>query len=176
MNGEKEKDAYDIVADYIIENQEKFYRLAFSYVRTKQDALDIVQNAICKALESYGSLRNIHALRTWFYRILVNESLLFIKKRNLEVPFEEAEEILEAKQSDGKPEEEQEIDLNLLYQQIQSLPMELQSIIKLYYYEDLTFQEMAEVLDMNVNTVKAKLYRGLRKLKVKMKEDELWAN
>ena len=69
------RDLYDSVTAYIIENQEKFYRLAFSYVKNKDDALDIVQNAVCKALDHYESLRNEAAVKTWFYRILVNESI-----------------------------------------------------------------------------------------------------
>ena len=75
------EDRYEQVVSYIIENQEKFYRLAFSYVQNQEDALDVVQNAVCRALEHYDSLRNESALRTWFYRILVNESLLILKDK-----------------------------------------------------------------------------------------------
>lgn len=49
-----EHDHYDIVVNYIIANQKKFYRLAYTYVRNENDALDIVQNAICSALELTG--------------------------------------------------------------------------------------------------------------------------
>ena len=43
------QELYDRIVAYIVENQEKFYRLAYSYVRNQEDALDIVQNAVCKA-------------------------------------------------------------------------------------------------------------------------------
>ncbi len=75
------QEMFDKAVDYIVENQNKFYRLAYSYVQNKEDALDVVQNAVFKALENCGSLRNEDAVRTWFYRIVVNESLLFLKKR-----------------------------------------------------------------------------------------------
>ena len=75
------QDLYDYIVAYIVENQNKIYRLAYSYVRNREDALDVVQNAVCKALENYGGIRNEGAVSTWFYRILVNESLLFIKER-----------------------------------------------------------------------------------------------
>ncbi len=45
---------YDRVVRCVIENQNKFYRLAFSYVQNQEDALDAVQSAVCKALEHYG--------------------------------------------------------------------------------------------------------------------------
>ena len=45
------QDLYDRIVDYIVENQDKFYRLAYSYVHNKEDALDIVQSAVLKALD-----------------------------------------------------------------------------------------------------------------------------
>ncbi len=74
-----DQNLYDKIVAYILDNQNRFYRLAYTYVHNQEDALDIVQNAVCQALEHYGDLRNSHAIHTWFYRILVNESLRFIK-------------------------------------------------------------------------------------------------
>ena len=45
------QDLYDHIVGYIVENQNTFYRLAYSYVRDREDALDVVQSAVCKALE-----------------------------------------------------------------------------------------------------------------------------
>ena len=80
------QDQYSKIVSYITENQKMFYRLAYSYAQNREDALDVVQNAVCKALEHYQELRNEEAIRTWFYRILVNESLQLIKERNRLVP------------------------------------------------------------------------------------------
>ena len=43
-------DLYQKIVNYIIENQNKFYRLAYSYTRNQEDALDVVQSSACKAL------------------------------------------------------------------------------------------------------------------------------
>ena len=72
---------YERLIQYIIENQDRFYRVAYSYTRHQEDALDVVQSAVCKALEAHRSIRNEDAIRTWFYRILINECLTVIKKR-----------------------------------------------------------------------------------------------
>ena len=45
------RDLYEKIVSYVVENQNKFYRLAYSYVRDREDALDAVQSAVCKALE-----------------------------------------------------------------------------------------------------------------------------
>ena len=58
---------YDKITAYIIENQNRFYRLAYSYVKNQEDALDVVQNAICIALDKYEDLKNEDAVKTWFY-------------------------------------------------------------------------------------------------------------
>lgn len=150
---------YDKIVRHIIDDQEKFYRLAFSYVRNQEDALDVVQNAIYKALDNYESVKNENAVNTWFYRILVNESLLFLRQRKAEMVPEE-EKVLEIPYYEKQFEKEED-----LYEQINCLEDDLQNIIKLRFFEELSLKEISEVMDMNLNTVKAKLYRGLKLLK-----------
>ncbi len=157
-----EQDYFEEIADYVLENQKKFYRMVYSSVRNEQDAMDIVQNAICKALEHSRDLRNIQALKTWFYRILMNESMGFLKKNRREILLEEPMEI-------GTCNDETESkDVQGLYREIGRLPQEVQIIIRLRFYEELSLQEIAEVTGLNLNTVKAKLYRALKTLRVEM--------
>lgn len=178
----KKKDSYEEVIIYIVENQDNFYRLAFSYVRDKEDALDIVQNAICKALENYGGLKDLGALRTWFYRILVNESVSYIRRHGKEIQCEEAGKLMEEKQAEEFLTGNGTIEITgieaevreSIYREIEGMPLDLQHIIKLHYFEDMTLKEVAKVLELNLNSVKAKLYRGLKKMKIHMEENEIW--
>lgn len=161
------QDLYDKIVEYIIENQNKFYRLAFSYLRNQEDALDVVQNAVCKALEHYESLRNEQAVRTWFYRILVNESLLFLREKK-KLPLAAAHENPEL------PYEEKGFELPYDFSSsLSCLDEDVQTIIRLRFFEELSLKEIAAVTDMNLNTVKAKLYRGLKLLKVTIQEVDL---
>lgn len=157
------QDNYDIVIEYIIGSQEKFYRLAYTYVRNQEDALDIVQNAICKALENYGSIRDIRTIKTWFYRVLVNESINYIKKNRKEVLMEEQK--TETMAVDGNFYEDYD-----LYDVINGMKYEMQSIIKLRFYEEMTLKEISEITRLNINTVKARLYRALKILKQEIRE------
>ena len=79
------QDLYDRVVRTIIENQNQYYRLAYSYVQNQEDALDAVQSAVCRALEHYKELKNSGAVKTWLYRIVVNESLSILRGRGKEV-------------------------------------------------------------------------------------------
>ena len=157
------QDLYDYIVAYIVENQNKIYRLAYSYVRNREDALDVVQNTVCKALENYGGIRNEGAISTWFYRILVNESLLFIKERKRMT-------LGETDQEEAHYEEKGFEIQDDLYDSINRLDGDTQTIIKLRFFEELSLKEIAQIMEMNLNTVKARLYRGLRQLKVNIQE------
>ncbi|MDO4439426.1 MAG: sigma factor, partial [Eubacteriales bacterium] len=62
------RDLYNKVVECITKDQDRFYRLAYSYVRNQEDALDVVQSSVCKALEHYKDIRSENAIKTWFYR------------------------------------------------------------------------------------------------------------
>lgn len=65
---------------YIEAHQDSFYRIAFTYVKDREAALDVVQNAVVQALTHAHTLRDPSCMRTWFYRILVNEGLGYLRK------------------------------------------------------------------------------------------------
>ena len=129
------QDLYDYIVAYIVENQNKFYRLAYSYVRNREDVLDVVQNTVCKALENYGGIRNEGAISTWFYRILVNESLLFIKERKRMT-------LGETDQEEAHYEEKGFEIQDDLYDSINRLDGDTQTIIKLRFFEELSLKEI----------------------------------
>ena len=74
------QDVKEILIEYIKDNQEKLYRIAFSYSKNEEAALDIVQEALTKALKNINKLREESYIKTWFYRILINEALQYIRK------------------------------------------------------------------------------------------------
>jgi len=66
--------------EYIIENKNSFYRVAYSYTKNEDDALDVVQESIYKALYSVDNLQDINYINTWFYKILIRTSIDNIRK------------------------------------------------------------------------------------------------
>jgi len=150
------------ISDYVIRYKENIYRLAFSYVKNADDALDIVQESIYKAISSKDSLKNPNYIKTWFYKIVVNTSLDLIKKKKKLVVV--GEEVLLSYDL-GTIDNYENIDLQ---RALDSLPDNYRSVIVLRYFEDLKIEEIAEILDENVNTVKTHLYKSLEKLRIKM--------
>lgn len=154
------------IADYVIRYKENFYRLAFSYVKNADDALDIVQESIYKAISSKDSLKNTDYIKTWFFRIVVNTSLDFLrKKRKVDVVGEEVFVRLDP----GTVDEYENFDLQ---RALDNLPERYRTVVTLRYFEDLKIEEIAEILNENTNTVKTRLYKSFQMLRVKMNDYE----
>lgn len=158
------QDIYDLTVAYILDNQEKFYRLAYSYVRNQDAAMDVVQNAIIKGLEKCYDLKNPAALKTWFYRIVVNEALQYLREYKKEL-ISADEKMPETVYIEPAYEKDRSV-----YEQVQRLPEPMKTIVVLHFYEDLTLKQIAEITKTNLNTVKTRLYSALRKLEKNMKE------
>lgn len=156
--------AESILEAYLVAEQAKFYRLAYSYLHHQEDALDAVQTAVCRALERQDSLRDPNAVRTWFYHILVNICLDTLRQRKRIVPLSEWEE---AGREDPMPPD------GHLARQIDALPAAVGTVIKLRFYEELSLKEISVVTGSNLNTVKSRLYAGLKKLRISMEGAEI---
>ena len=150
----------ETLTSFLVETQARSYRLAYSVLQNREEALDAVQTAVCRALERQDSLRDPGAVKTWFTRILMNACSDLLRQRGRVVPFPENGE--EPSREDPEPADE------TLARRVDALPAEVGTVIKLRFYEELTLKEIGEVTGQNINTVKSRLYAGLKKLRVAM--------
>ena len=153
-----EQTVYQQLTDYLVAHQEDFYRLAFSYVKNRDAALDVVQESIVKALAKSDGLRQPEHLKPWFYRILLNESMNHYRRIRRLVPLEDAPP--EATREGRDPAERLD-----LYDAIERLTPGEQTIIRLRFFEDMKLEEIARATGINLNTVKSRLYKSLRRLR-----------
>ncbi|MBL4937293.1 sigma-70 family RNA polymerase sigma factor [Clostridium sp. YIM B02515] len=154
------------IAEYVIRNKEKYYRLAYSYVKNPDDALDIIQESIYKAVSNVDSLKGSDYIKVWFYRIVVNTSLDFLRKRRKIVAVED--EVLIGLDS-GINDKYENFDLK---EALDNLPEKYRVIVILRYFEDLKIEEIAEILSENISTIKTRLYKSLKMLRVEMNDYE----
>ena len=154
------------LTDYLVEDQARFYRLAYSYLHDREEALDAVQTAVCKALEKQDSLRDAGAVRTWFYRILVNVCTDVLRQRKL-VTFMPPEAPDAGSYEDPLPED------GSLAKRVDALPPEVSAIIRLRFYEEQSLAEISRILDCPLSTVKTRLYTGLKKLRIQMEGEAI---
>jgi RNA polymerase sigma-70 factor (ECF subfamily) len=159
----------DTWSDVIIGQYQKFYRLAFAYVKNEHDAMDVVQEAFLRALRSKPVLRDSQYIITWFYRIVINTALTYMKKHGRSLPAEDRElEVF----SGGDTSEMESLERALsLRQAIDKLPPKYKNIVLLRFAGDLKTAEIAKVLRLNVNTVKTRLYKALKMLRVDLSSE-----
>jgi RNA polymerase sigma-70 factor (ECF subfamily) len=160
----KKNNLEELITEHVMNYKEAYYRLAYSYVKNADDALDIIQESICKAISSMNSLKNQSYIKTWFYRIVVNTSLDFLyKQRKLHVVSDETLCTFDK----GMVDNYEDLDLQ---KALEALPDKYRTVIVLRYFEDLKIEEIAEILNENINTVKTHLYKSLEKLRIHMSE------
>ena len=154
------------IAEYAVKYKGNHYRLAYSYVKNVDDALDIVQESVYKAISSMDSLKSSHYIKTWFYRIIVNTSLDFLRKQRKMATVSEG---VLANLNFGPVDDYKDFDLQ---KALDNLPDKYRTIVILRYFEDLKIEEIAEILNENTNTVKTRLYKSLEKLRIKLSDCE----
>ena len=152
-------------ANFVRRNEESFYRIAYSYVRSREDALDIVQDSIEKALRKLPGLRDDSRIKPWFCRILVNESIDCLRRRRGTEPVDES---LPAADETGRRAE-----ALALYDAVSKLPPKYKTVIVLRFFEDMKLQEVAQAAGCNLSTAKSRLYKALELLRVELKDWEV---
>jgi len=148
-----------LIEQIILEKYNQYYRMAYNYTYNEDDAGDIVQNGAYKAIRSSHTLKNPEFASTWVYRIMLNECFAY-RRRPKHISYENMLEEGKIK-VEGTEDAYTDIDLR---NAMDTLTKEDKAIIILKYFEDKTLEEIAIILDKNVNTIKSRLYRSIEKL------------
>ncbi|MBR1692255.1 MAG: sigma-70 family RNA polymerase sigma factor [Lachnospiraceae bacterium] len=144
----------------VLDNYQKYYRLAYSYVHNESDALDIVQEGAYKAILNSHTLKKREFMETWIYRIMMNEAVLFIRKNR-------RSEFVSLDELELRAKEDQYEDIDLA-RALDQLGEPEGTIIRLRFFEDMKLEDIAEIVGENLNTVKTKLYRTLKVLRISL--------
>lgn len=157
---------------------EKYHQLVLNVcnniLNNHDDAMDVSQEVFIKIYKSIDSFRGDAKITTWLYRISVNKSLNYLrsKKKNkwfssLDILFGDNNKAYEPEDDSLKPGENIEQDENkkALYYALQKLPEKQNIAISLNNFEDLSYKEISEVMEISVSEVGVLINRGKKKLK-----------
>ncbi|OEC00561.1 RNA polymerase factor sigma C [Lysinibacillus sphaericus] len=164
-----------LLEQMMIEYGDELVRLAFSYVKDTEIAKDMVQNTFIKCYKNVDTFRYDAQIKTWLYRIAINECKDYLKSWHFKM-VQVKSFIHETAKSIYPSTEKTVIDKynnEELKDTIFSLPKVYREVVYLYYYESLKTDEIAEVLDIPMNTVKTRLRRAKQRLESMIKEAEL---
>ena len=155
--------------------ERKIFALCFGMLAREDDARDAAQETFIAAYRNLARFRGEAKVSSWLHRIAVNQCLTTkrrAKTRSEEFIDDEKNDeerffIAPDKLSPSRTTEDNE-RLTLVRQAVTSLPSELRQIVVMKEFEDMTFQEIAETLEVPLSTVKSRLYTALKQLRMKL--------
>lgn len=140
------------------------YRMAYVYVKNKNDALDVVQEVAYQSFKNISTLNKPEYFKTWLMKITINCALNVINKNKKVVQL-----IPQFEVHTGEEVEDIAISLSLR-ELMDTLHEDEKSVILLKYYNDRTLKEISDILEIPLGTAKSILYRALNKLRQNLKE------
>jgi RNA polymerase sigma-70 factor, ECF subfamily len=168
--------AVDLAAqgNLLARHRDKLYRTAFSLLRSKEDAEDAVQDALCKAFTRLRTFQGRSSFLTWLTRIVINAALM-VRRRNSAHLESSLDQILESQQEqlihvpvDARPDPEEvcaQHEIHALVEsRVRQLPADLQSAFRLRAEQSLSGRESSLVLGIPSGALKSRIYRARRKL------------
>jgi RNA polymerase sigma-70 factor (ECF subfamily) len=141
------------------------YRYAYRLSGSSADAEDLTQEAFGKALARLGQLREPDRAKAWLFRILRNAYLHRVRdqKRHRVVPLDQVGDLAER-----RPDDPIEIDPDRLQQALNELDEAFRTPIILYYFEEFSYRDIAEQMDLPIGTVMSRLARAKTYLRSKL--------
>lgn len=161
------------------------YHMVLKMVRNVDDAEDLTIEAFAKAFKNLHKFKKDYTFSTWLFRIATNNSIDFIRKKKLETmslntSYQDdsgTNVTIDVKDKNLDPQElaikTQKIELIQLF--VTKLPAKYQRLVRLRYFNELSYEEIARELDAPLGTVKAQLHRARELLQdlVKGKKDHI---
>jgi RNA polymerase sigma-70 factor (ECF subfamily) len=160
--------------------ERKIFALCFGMLSREDDARDAAQECFISAYRNLKNFRGDARVSSWLHRIAVNQCLT-IKRRaktrsedflSDEDGAEERAFVAPAKLSPARTTEQGE-RLTIIRQAVVSLPPDLRQVIVMKEFEEMTFQDISETLELPLSTVKSRLYTALKQLRMKLERTPL---
>lgn len=164
----KEKAFQLLVSTY----QQRLYWHIRKIVVSHDDTDDLLQNVFIKVWNNIGSFREDSSLFTWLFRIATNESLSFLqqKKRRNTTSIDGVSEYLVERFENDPHFEGEELQKKLQLAVLQ-LPEKQRLVFNMKYYDEMKYEEMAEILNTSVGALKASYHHAVKKIEAHFEGD-----
>ena len=155
--------------------ERKIFALCFGMLSREDDAKDAAQETFIAAYRNLPNFRGEAKVSSWLHRIAVNQCLTKQRRTKTrsetflddENNTEERVFVAPLNQSPARVTEQNE-RLSHVRQAVHALPAELRQVIVMKEFEEMTFQEISETLELPLSTVKSRVYTALRQLRMKL--------
>ena len=155
--------------------ERKIFALCFGMLGREDDARDAAQEAFIAAYRNLTNFRGEAKVSSWLHRIAVNQCLTTKRRaRSRAEDFIDEDEASDSKAFVASPNllpsrtAEKSERMKLVRQAVGALPTDLRQVIVMKEFEEMTFQEISETLELPLSTVKSRLYTALKQLRMKL--------
>lgn len=168
--------AYDTLVEMY---RDAVFNVIYRMVRNKQEAEDLTQETFIKAYNSINSFNETYAFSTWLFKIATNHCIDFFRKRklvthSLDEPIKYKDEEIKHEYPTEEPTVEHKMVASeksqIIHQAINKLPEKYRMAIILRHHEEKSYEEIAQILDLPLGTVKARIFRAREMLKKYLKD------
>lgn len=156
------------LGELILASERQLYATAKSILVNDQDCADAIQEAIVKAFSKIHTLEKDRFAKTWLIRILINECYNIARRGGMSEQWDDAYAEYIVKHEDYR-------DYSELYRAVNDLKEELRVPVILYYMEEFSVKEVAQILDISEGAVQKRLARARAKLKTVIHLEEIFA-
>jgi len=175
LQNQQESAFKELVQNY----QKQVINTCYGIVHDRDDAEDVAQEVFIEVFRSVDYFRAESKISTWLYRIAVNRSLNFIRDNNKRKWFQSIDDSeqnknneLRSLSSSKSDTPEYELEKNeraaMLHKAIDGLPKNQKTAFTLSKYEDLSYQEISEVMNLSISSVESLLFRAKKNLQKKL--------
>lgn len=164
LSGEKES-----FSEIFLKHYDFIFKSVMKYISIEDKAKDITQDVFIKAYEKLETFKNDSKLSSWLYSIAYNLSINYITREKDK--FEELNDNYFFESNETQDDIYDKEMIKELSDALEELPAHYRIIIKLYYFDEKSYEEISKILNIPINTVKTHLFRAKNKIK-KYFEDE----
>src|SRR3954454_13699702 len=151
----------------------KIFALCFGMLGREEEARDAAQESFISAYKNLKNFRGEAKVSSWLHRIAVNHCLTAKRRKKArpedlfeEDGFGEDQRFVERRSPSLSTEQTER--LRIVRQAVGSLPTDLRQVVVMKEFEEMTFQEISETLELPLSTVKSRLYTALKQLRMKL--------
>jgi len=165
-------DQHHLFNDLVDQYGEGLMRLAYTYVKNKQAAEDVVQEVFMRAYEKRDDFKGNSSYKTYLYRMTINRCYDHLRSwsfKNMQL----TNTLTMIFQGENNPEDTAitKDEQYMLGKEILSLSLKYREVLVLYYYKELSVDEISTILKCSPNTIKTRLKRAREKLKLQLEKN-----
>lgn len=171
------------LSQLVLGQQHYIYSIAMSVLKNPEDAADLSQEAFIRLFRALPQYNGESRFTTWLYRLVINMCRDELRRRGRQVPIAppaadeaESDPMATVADDDRWADPEQALDSQELRTQVRRALAQLEEhyrlVLTLYYFEDMKYTDIAEILDIPLNTVKSHIRRGKERLAILLETQE----